>query len=157
RKAYPDAKLVVVDRLLKEKQPEGLEVAGVYGVDPEGTEYGFEPEDHRYFSGFGNQDVAFYHIASKTLIVADLLFNLPGTEQYSKSTESSKIPLVDKIDPYGGLQKRMLWALGKNKEAMRRDARTVSEWDIQRIIMYHGDLIEEDACKAWKAAYAKYL
>lgn len=34
-----------------------------------------------YFSGFQNQDVAFLHVQSKTLIEADLLFNLPGKEQ----------------------------------------------------------------------------
>jgi hypothetical protein len=34
-----------------------------------------------YFSGFANKDVAFFHAASKTLIEADLLFNLPGNEQ----------------------------------------------------------------------------
>ena len=34
-----------------------------------------------YFSGFKNKDVAFFHPASKSLIEADLLFNLPPTEQ----------------------------------------------------------------------------
>ena len=34
-----------------------------------------------YFSGFKNKDVAFFHQASKTMIEADLLFNLPATEQ----------------------------------------------------------------------------
>lgn len=34
-----------------------------------------------YFSGIRNKDVAFLHAASKTLIQADLLFNLPATEQ----------------------------------------------------------------------------
>jgi hypothetical protein len=35
----------------------------------------------RYFSGFMNKDVAWFHKSSKTLVVADLIFNLPGTEQ----------------------------------------------------------------------------
>ena len=34
-----------------------------------------------YFSGYVNKDIAFYHKASKTVIAADLLFNIPGTEQ----------------------------------------------------------------------------
>jgi len=34
-----------------------------------------------YFSGFKNKDVAFLHQASKTLIEADLLLNLPCKEQ----------------------------------------------------------------------------
>ena len=36
-----------------------------------------------YFSGVRNKDVAFFHVASKSLIQADLLFNLPATEQVS--------------------------------------------------------------------------
>ena len=50
--------------------------------------YGFLPQPARaslsrnsYFSGFKNKDVAFFHQASKTMIEADLLFNLPATEQ----------------------------------------------------------------------------
>jgi hypothetical protein len=34
-----------------------------------------------YFSGFRNKEVAFLHSPSKTLIAADLIFNLPATEQ----------------------------------------------------------------------------
>ena len=37
-----------------------------------------------YFSGFKNRDVAFLHPASKTLVQADLLLNLPPTEQVSR-------------------------------------------------------------------------
>lgn len=36
-----------------------------------------------YFPGFRNKDVAFLHVPSRTLIQADLLFNLPATEQVS--------------------------------------------------------------------------
>lgn len=34
-----------------------------------------------YFSGYNNKDVAFFHKESKTLLEADLLFNLPPYEQ----------------------------------------------------------------------------
>ena len=34
-----------------------------------------------YFSGFQKKDVAFLHVSYRTLIEADLLFNLPATEQ----------------------------------------------------------------------------
>ncbi|KAK0473520.1 hypothetical protein EDD18DRAFT_1359028 [Armillaria luteobubalina] len=157
KKAYADAKLVVVERLFKKKKDEGLDVTGAYGIDPPETEYGFESEiKAHYFPGFQNQDVAFYHVASKSLIVADLIFNLPGTEQYSKSKSSSKVPIVGKISPPGLVLKSLLWSLGKDKEAMRRDIKVVSEWDFSRIIMCHGDVIEDDAPKAWKDAYAKY-
>ena len=34
-----------------------------------------------YFSGFAKKDVAWLHLRSQTLIVADLIFNLPANEQ----------------------------------------------------------------------------
>lgn len=41
----------------------------------------YETASHSFFSGFKNKDVAFFHPESKTLVQADLLFNLPATEQ----------------------------------------------------------------------------
>jgi len=44
----------------------------------------FSPPAHlplSFFSGFKNKDVAFFHPESKTMIQADLLFNLPAYEQ----------------------------------------------------------------------------
>jgi len=42
-----------------------------------------------YFSGFANKDVAWLHTSSKTLVVADLLFNLPGNEQVRPAIPNS--------------------------------------------------------------------
>jgi len=70
-----------------------------------------------YFTGFLNKDVAFLHTASKTLIEADLLFNLPATEQFSKSSITTLAPLLY----FGGtswLHKRAMWRLGINKECV---------------------------------------
>lgn len=58
-----------------------LTVTQVYGVDPAGTRYGYEDEIRSvFFPGHLKKDVAFLHVESKTLIEADLLFNLPMTE-----------------------------------------------------------------------------
>ncbi|KAJ7598658.1 hypothetical protein C8J56DRAFT_814825 [Mycena floridula] len=176
KKAYPDAKLIGVEGLGEKKKAEGVELDGgkstnhlpyvkltdllsaEYGRDPAGTLYGFEDEIKAcYFSGFENKDVAFHHVASKTLIVADLLFNLPGKEQYSKTTKSAKIPIIGKLDPYTWVHKNFVWGAGKDKPAMTRDAKTVAEWDFERVIMCHGDVIETDGKKAWASAYTKYL
>ncbi|KAF9493170.1 hypothetical protein BDN71DRAFT_1508755 [Pleurotus eryngii] len=156
--AYPEAKVIGVEPLVEKKKAEGLILDGAYGSDPPGTLYGFEDEIKAcYFSGYASVDVAWLHVASKTLIQADLLFNLPGTEQYSKTKMSPKIPIFGKLDPYGNLQKRFLWAQGKDKKTMMQDARTVAEWDFERVIPCHGDVIETDGKKAWVMAYSKYL
>jgi hypothetical protein len=51
-----------------------------------------------YFSGFRNKDVAFLHVASKSLIEADLLLNLPATEQVESQWDSAIVITISTID-----------------------------------------------------------
>ncbi|KAF8206810.1 hypothetical protein K438DRAFT_1577501 [Mycena galopus ATCC 62051] len=175
RNAYPDAKLIGVEALIEKKKKEGLIFDGAYGKDAPNTQYGFEDEIYawcvsryaflnfltvypfNYFSGFRNKDVAWFHAASETLIVADLMFNLPGNEQYSRSKSSPKLPILGSLGPWGSTHKYFVWGLGKDKAAMTRDAKTVLGWAPKRIIMCHGDVIETEGTKAWATAYSKYL
>ncbi|KAH8806818.1 hypothetical protein DL96DRAFT_1473860 [Flagelloscypha sp. PMI_526] len=152
--AYPDAKVIVVEGLVDKIKEQGVRVDGAYGADPEGTTYGFEEEfESRYFSGFANKDVAWMHKPSKTLVVADLVFNLPGTEQYSKSKESPKIPLLGGFKPAGHIHKTFTNHFQINEERCS----CCGEWDFDRIIMCHGDVIETGGKEQWKQAYAKYF
>jgi hypothetical protein len=158
KKAYPDAKLIGIPDLIEKKKAEELTFDGVYGKDPAGTKYGYEPEiEAVYFSGFINKDIAFFHQASKTLIQADLLFNLPGTEQYSKSKSSAKIPIFGGFSSSSYVHKKFVLSGGKDKEAMKRDVAAVTAWDFTRIIPCHGDVIENDGKNAWREAFAAYL
>ncbi|KAF7323744.1 hypothetical protein MKEN_00595400 [Mycena kentingensis (nom. inval.)] len=177
--------------------PDERMLAGVlaYGVDAPGTKYGFEDEvrierlpaapsrvnvvipdsndrsqiSACHFSGQSNEDVAFFHHPSKTLIQADLLFNLPCTEQlikrkksspqYSKTASSGRIPLpvLGNISPTSGMHGFVMGLFAKDKVAMARDARTVLEWNPQRIIPADGDIIEKESTEMWRAAYKKFL
>ncbi|CCM05095.1 uncharacterized protein FIBRA_07302 [Fibroporia radiculosa] len=172
KKQYPDAKLIVVKEAMDKKAKEDLVFHGAWGADPLDTKYGFEddlPLRARsntgnfavfyvgFFSGFKNKDVAFYHPNSKSLIEADLLFNLPPTEQYSNTDSSGKWPFSSTLNPYSWFHKRFTWSLGEDKEAMKRDVRTVAGWDFERIIPCHGDVIEKDGNAAWREAYKWYL
>jgi hypothetical protein len=40
---------------------------------------------------------------------------------------------------------------------MRRDARRVAEWDIERIIPCHGDVIDREGNEVWAKTYEWYL
>lgn len=76
-----------------------------------------------FFSGFVNKDVAFFHTASKTLIQADLLFNLPCTEQYSNTKSSGSVPLISSyLNPHTYLHRQFLWMTGKDKACVQKDA-----------------------------------
>ncbi|KAI0790430.1 hypothetical protein C8Q75DRAFT_115771 [Abortiporus biennis] len=157
KQEYPEAKLIGVQGLAEKKRSESLKFDYTYGVDD--PKFGFEEDiDSLYFSGFSKKDVAWLHKPSKSLIVADLIFNLPANEQYSKSKSSPKVAFFfPKFEPYSKFHQDFVWKEGKNKEAMKTAAKTVATWDFERIIMCHGDVIEKDAKKAWETAYARYL
>lgn len=97
-----------------------------------------------------NQELVFHHKKSKTLIEADLLFNLPATEQFSKTGVSATSGILTKI--FGGLQntkgsaiwqKRMLWyGVSQDKPTFNESIARIAKWDFDRIIPCHGDVIE---------------
>lgn len=191
--AFPEAKVIGVEGL-DEKRPE-IKWAGLYGVDAEGkTSYGFESEiEARYFPTFANKDVTFFHKASRTLLTADLLFNLPAKEQYlnSKSGKpSSPVPFLAYFAryfaPYSAFHSFFLGTAGaaspipkaccggnavgsdgevklakeggtvqERKERFAKDAEAVAAWDFDRVIMCHGDIVENDGKKAWISAFKK--
>ncbi|KAJ3824226.1 hypothetical protein F5880DRAFT_410011 [Lentinula raphanica] len=157
KKAYPEAKVIAPKAAIERVADKALKF-DAWGSDPEDTNYGFEEDvQHCYFSGFANKDVAFFHPASKSMIQADLLFNLPPTEQYSKSKSSGRVPLVGNFGPFSWFHSKFAASMGEDKEAMKRHAKTVASWDFERIIPCHGDVIEDRAQDAWKAAYKAYL
>ncbi|KDQ21466.1 hypothetical protein BOTBODRAFT_25908 [Botryobasidium botryosum FD-172 SS1] len=151
---YPEAKVIGM-KALEAKKKDAVKFDGLYGKDVPDTTYGFEPEITAvYFSGFANKDIAFFHRPSKTLIVADLIFNLPATEQYSRT---NAWVYGSFLQPHGKAHKYLVWNLGADKDAMKRDAQAVAEFDFERIIMCHGDVIESGGNAAWREAYKWYL
>ncbi|KAF6744881.1 hypothetical protein DFP72DRAFT_890144 [Ephemerocybe angulata] len=160
KKEYPAAKLIAPSEAIENvsKAGKNLTFDGAWGRDPPGSRYGFEDEiEHCYFSGFKNKDVAFLHKESKSLIQADLLMNLPPKEQYAKAKSSPILSSLSNLNPNSWGHPYMTYALGVDKEAMRRDAKTVSGWDFSRIIPCHGDVIETEAKKAWNTVFQKFL
>jgi len=138
KKAYPTAKLLApITAAVREKS---LTFDGVWGRDPPDTKYGFEEDiEACFFSGWRNKDLAFFHPASKTMIEADLLFNLPN------------------FGPSSWLHKKIVGGMVEDKAAMKRDVKTVADWDFTRIIPCHGPVIETGAKQAWLELYKAFV
>lgn len=153
KKEYPAAKMFAPQDAIEKKLKENPELKfdGAWGKDPEGTTYSFESDiQHCYFPGHQNKEVVFFHPTSKTLIEADLLFNLPCNEQYSKTSSSGKVPVIGSLlQPFGALHKKFAWATGIDKEAMKRHCKIVAGWDFERIIPCHGDVVEKNGKEAF--------
>ncbi|KAJ6614578.1 hypothetical protein B0H10DRAFT_1803078 [Mycena sp. CBHHK59/15] len=171
KRAYPNAKLLAPEDAVSKPATKSLKFDGIWGRDAPNTVYGFEEDVSRttitisrYFPGRANKDVVFFHPASRTLIQADLVFNLPCTEQarspfyihYSKSKSSGKTLFAGAFKP-SWLQSKLTSLLVQDKAAMKRDIATVMKWDFDRIIPCHGDVIERDGKSAFSLVFKTYL
>ncbi|KAJ2977413.1 hypothetical protein NQ176_g4385 [Zarea fungicola] len=111
-----------------------------------------------YVTASSNQDIVFLHSPTKTLIQADLLLNLPSTEQYSKVRGGSSTGFLGRMvssafSTKGDMiwQKRALWhGVGsKKRESFSASMRNIQKWDFDRIIPCHGEVIETNAKGTW--------
>lgn len=114
--------------------------------------------DVEYFDSHQNKELAFLHKSTRTLIEADLMFNLPATEQFSKSGVPATSGLLTKL--FGSImhtrgdmvwQKRFLWygAGGKDRPGFSASVERMKRWDFDRIIPCHGDVIETGGRGKW--------
>jgi hypothetical protein len=99
-----------------------------------------------------NKELVFNHKPSKTLIEADLLFNLPAIEQYSKAGPvNPETGILTRI--WTGLnntkgdatwQKRLIWygPSSGNRSSFNKSIARINGWDFDRIVPCHGDVIE---------------
>lgn len=116
-------------------------------VDP-----AFDAEfDAEYVHAHANQEIVFHHRPSRTLIEADLLFNLPATEQMSRSGVSPTSGFLTRL--FVGLnntagdaiwQRRFLWYAisSSDRKGYNASMAKIAKWDFDRIIPCHGDVIE---------------
>jgi hypothetical protein len=102
------------------------------------------------------REVIFFHHASKTLIVTDVIENIgrdtPGTNWMLRVWF---VLLGMWNEPAPAPEYRFTWS---DKSAARRCFERVLEWDFERVILAHGDLITRDAKtmveRAWRSILA---
>lgn len=109
-----------------------------------------EEFDYEFVDAHMNKELVFFHKPSKTLIEADLLFNLPATEQFSKTGQDASSGILTRA--WIGLnntkgtavwQKRMLWYVlsSSDRPGFGESAKRIQKWDFENIIPCHGDVI----------------
>ncbi|KAH8799777.1 hypothetical protein F5884DRAFT_811225 [Xylogone sp. PMI_703] len=161
-KAFPDANVICVEGL-PEKREEDISTQGttfshIFTTANKTTLHisdEFDAEfDYEYVSAASNKDLVFLHKPTRTLIEADLLLNLPATEQYSKVPGGTSVGMLGKavssaFSAKGNMtwQKRSLWyGVGsKNRQSFGESMRRILGWDFDMIIPCHGDVIDRDA------------
>jgi glyoxylase-like metal-dependent hydrolase (beta-lactamase superfamily II) len=138
RDSYPQARLFGVPRL-ERKRPD-LRFDGMLGSTPE-PEWSDDLDQKRFeghrIAGRTLNEVEFLHRKTRTLITGDLCFNI-----------GSEWPLKTRILASGPRMHRRLgptvaFRLGiRDREAAKRSVERILEWDFDRILPGHGEIVE---------------
>ncbi len=113
-----------------------------------------------------NKEIAFFHKPSKTLINADLMFNLPAYEAFSKSgidaTTGWTTRLFTALTSAKGSaiwQKRLQWyAFSKSdRPGFNKSVQRINSWGPENIVMSHGETVVGDGKEIFQKVFQWHL
>lgn len=170
-KEYPDANVIgpegLPEKHTKDDANKGTKFHHVFTPDNK-NQMSITPEfddefNYEYFHSHQNKELVFFHKPTRTMIEADLLFNLPANEQFSKSNEDPRAGIMTKLftiftnTTNTKWQQRLLYyGVGAmDRKGFRASLEKVHNWgEFDRIIPCHGDVIEQGGSRILKEATA---
>jgi len=143
---YPDAKVYASPGLKKKRKD--IEFDAELGNTPEAAWKG-DLEQVVLANNRFSEEVVFYHGASRTLLVSDMCFNI---------TPASTLMLrvmgrLEGIYNKPRMSPVFRWSY-RDKDKRREVFGKVFEWDFDRVIMAHGELIESGGKELLKENFA---
>jgi hypothetical protein len=147
--AYPGARLWIAPGL-ERKRPD-LVFEGILG--DEAPEPWCGQVDQTFFRGRPYEnEVAFFHRASRTLLLCDLAWNFgpsahPVTRLLMRAIGSQGRFGPSYLDPL----------LIRDRPAARASLERILAWDFDRVVVAHGDVLERGGREALRAGYAWLL
>jgi hypothetical protein len=122
--------------------------------------------DYEFVDAHPNKELVFFHKPTKTLIEADLMFNLPATEQYSKAGIDATTGTFTKI--FGALQstkgtaawqKRVLWygLSSSDRTGFNKSVEKINGWGFENIVPCHGDSMVGDGKGIFEKVFEWHL
>ncbi|CAG8138782.1 unnamed protein product [Penicillium nalgiovense] len=174
KNAYPQADILAPEGLYEKRQsnPEYQDTPfkHVFKKEdqlPRSISKEFDAEfESEYVYGHGSRELVFLHKPTRTVIEADLLFNLPAKEQYSKSPEVSGTNFLTKLlmplmstKPPATWQRRFAWYIlsAQDRTAFNESMRRIDQWGFDRLIPCHGDTIETGSKGIFRDVMAWHL
>jgi hypothetical protein len=147
--AYPEARLWVAPGL-ERKRPD-LVFDGVLGDDAPAEWKG--QLDQVFFRGRPYEnEVVFFHRASRTLILCDLAFNFGP-----RSAAPTRL-LMRLLRSYGRFGPSKLDPLLiRDRRAARESLERILGWDFDRVVVAHGDVLESGGREALREGYSWLL
>jgi len=152
---YPKAELFVPEKVQRKFQrrarAEGFNVAGLEGAWP-------EPLSRELLcisvEGTRIHETVLVHSKTRTLIVADLVFNMP--ENVFQGFERKLMNWNKVVGRFG--PSKLFWKLfTSDKKAVARSVGKILEQDFDRVIMNHGNILETGGKKKFREAFSEIL
>jgi Domain of unknown function (DUF4336) len=143
--AYPKAAVLGAPGLAKKRQD--IRWSRALGDAPEDEWHG--ELDQVLFSAFAlANEVVFFHRASKSIISSDLMFNLRNHP--SRLTRTVALLAGQRAPGPTLLERVMIRDHGAAREQIGR----MVAWGAERVVLAHGDVIEENGSDVLRRAYA---
>lgn len=120
---------------LPEKRPD-VAFKGV--IEPEHNPFGNDIKVLPLQSFPFSNEVVVLHRPTRTLVVTDLVFNMPPTSPWSTRA------FLRASCGYPGCNTTLLERMLMRRAIARREFEEILSWDFERIVMSHGDVVEED-------------
>ncbi|KAI3397817.1 hypothetical protein diail_10350 [Diaporthe ilicicola] len=106
---------------------------------------------YEYVDSHANKELVFLYKPERIMIEADLMFNLPADEQYSKCPESEKkvgfpgslfVSLQSTQGEAKGM-KRFLWYVlsARDRAGFNESVKRINDWDFDTLIPCHGETL----------------
>jgi hypothetical protein len=133
RDAYPDAQLFRAPGLAQKRTD--LTFDGELGSTPDP---GWEADiDQAPLDGHRLNEFTFFHRPSRTLIAGDLIFNIGSDWPLLTRLFARGLRLRPRVGPTPLFRSNV-----PDKQAVRRSIDRILEWDFDRVLPGHGDIIE---------------
>ncbi len=97
-------------------------------------------------------EVAFYHPASRSLLLADLAFNIFESDSFPTRTWFKLAGIYGRF----GVAAYVRW-LVRDREAARRSLETILGWDFDRVIVSHGIVLQQSGRRVLRDAFGWLL
>jgi hypothetical protein len=144
-RAWPDAIACACPALARKRGD--LHWSRVLGDVPE-PEWRGELDQVHFSARALEDEVVFFHRASRTLICADAIFNL--AHHPSRLTRAMALLLWNRRPGATWLERILI----RNRAAAREQVGRMLAWNADRIVLAHGDLVETGGREALRRAYA---
>ncbi|MFZ0679565.1 DUF4336 domain-containing protein [Candidatus Binatus sp.] len=154
-KTWPSAKLYgppglvgdIADLRARIGARRDLKLDAVLGDEP-ASEWAGEIDQHLFKGATGLNEVVFFHRSSRSVIFTDLVFNVPADFKDARIFYTF-VGGRGRFGPH-----RLVRLIIRDRKAARESVAKILEWDFDRVIVTHGDVLESGGKPKFAAAFS---